>query len=57
MKKRHLFQLYGSEVSSGTEDKRPNIITKNVPIAPIVPKIPGILEVLSQELWMKHKYI
>ena len=26
------FHLSGSEVISGTEDKRPNIITKDVPI-------------------------
>lgn len=56
MKKSHLFQHYGSEVSSGTEDKRSNI-TKDVPIVPLVPKIPGILEVMIQELWMKTKYI
>ena len=32
---RHPFHLYGSEGISGTEDKRSNILTKDVPVAPI----------------------
>lgn len=48
--------LYGSEAPSGTEDKRPNIILKDAPIALITQGIP-VWGAVSQELWMKTKYI
>ena len=44
---RHLFHLYGSEGVSGTEDKRPNIITKNVPSVLIPQEIPRVWGAVS----------
>ena len=39
---RHPFRLYGSEGISGTEDKRPNIMTEDAPIALIAQEIPRV---------------
>ena len=52
-----LFYLYGSEAFSGTEDKRPNRITKYTPIALIAQKIPRIWGAVSQEHGQRQKYI
>lgn len=46
---RYLFHLYGSEAFSGTEDKRPNMITKYTPIALIAQESPRIWGAVSQE--------
>ena len=52
------FHLSGSEVISGTEDKRPNIITKHFPIALITyPKSFGICEARTVDedpIYMKN---
>lgn len=40
-----------------TEDKKPNIITKNAPIALITQEIPRVLGAMSQKAQMKTKYI
>ena len=41
---------------SGIKNKRPNIVTKDVPIAHIIQEIPKGIGMVSQELWMKSKY-
>ena len=41
--RRHSFHLYGSTEFSGTEDKRSNILTKDVSIALIAQEIPRVL--------------
>ena len=43
------FHLSGSEVSSGTEDKRPNIITKDAHTALISPDILRVFGAVSQD--------
>ena len=53
---RHTFPFYDSKVFLGTEDTKPNIIAKDVPISLII-KILRILGAVSQELWMKTKCI
>lgn len=40
---------------SGTEDKKPNIMTKDGPVSFIIKEIPRVLETVSQELWIKTK--
>lgn len=45
----HTFPFYDSKVFLGTEDTKPNIIAKNVPISLII-KILRILGAVSQEL-------
>lgn len=57
MKIRYSFHLYGSELTSGNEYKRPSITTKDVLIALITKEIPRDLGALSQEPWIKSKYI
>ena len=49
--------LYGSEAISKTEDKRPNILAKDAPIALMTQEIATVVEAVNQELWMKTKYI
>lgn len=39
--------FFGSETISGMEDKRPNIIVKDTPIALIAQKIPRVLEAVN----------
>ena len=51
------FHFYGSEVISGTEGKRPNIITKDALITLITQEIPRIWGPVSQEEWTKTKCI
>ena len=46
---RNPFHLYGSETISGTEDKRPNIATKDAPIALIAQEIARVLGALCQK--------
>ena len=50
-----LSNLYGSEVISGTENKRPSVMTKDAPLALIAQKIPRVLGAMSQELWTRAK--
>lgn len=57
MKIRYSFHLYGSELTSGNEYKRPSITTKDVLIALITKEVPRDLGALSQEPWIKSKYI
>ena len=52
---RHPFHLYDSKAISGTEDKRPNIITKDAPIALIAQEIPRVWGAVSQELTHRIK--
>ena len=52
----HTFPFYDSKVFLETEDTKPNIIAKDVPISLII-KILRILGAVSQELWMKTKCI
>ena len=40
-----------------TEDKRPNIITKDTPIASMAQEIAKVLEAVSWKLRMKTKHI
>ena len=47
----------GSEVISATEDDRPNVLTKDAPIALITQEIPRVLRAASQKLWTETKYI
>lgn len=42
---------------SATEDKRPNIIIKDTPIVLTTQEIPRVSGAISQELWVKSKYI
>ena len=42
---------------SGTEDRRSNILTKDVPIALIAQEVPRIWRSVSQEPGMMTKYI
>lgn len=51
------FIFYGSEAFSNTEDKRPYIMTKYAVIDLIAQEIPRVLGAVSQEPWMKAKYI
>ena len=51
----HPFHFYSSEVISGTEEKRPSIIAKDVPIAFIAQEIPRVLGAVSQEAWIRTK--
>jgi len=53
----HSFHLYGSKVFSATVDKRSNIIIKDTPIVLATQEIPRLLGAVSQELWVKSKYI
>lgn len=41
----------------GTEEKRPNIMTKDVLFVLTVQEIPRVWGARSQELWTKTKYI
>ena len=45
-----------SEVVSGTEDRRPNIMTKVSANAITVEEILTVMAGVSQESWMKTKY-
>ena len=56
-KTRRPFSLYGSEMILGTQNRRPNIITKDAPITLITREIPKVWWAVSQALWMKTKYI
>ena len=44
------FHLYGSEVISESKDKRPNVMTKDAPIALIFQKILSILGTYEPEI-------
>lgn len=57
MKTRHPFHLYGFEAFSGNEDKKANIRRNNVPVALIAQEISQVWGALSQELWIKTKWI
>lgn len=48
--------LYGSELCTGTEGKRPKIITKNALLALISQEIPGVWGAGSQEPRMNTKH-
>ena len=51
------FHLHGSEAFSGTEDKRPNILTKDVPIPLTIQEIPRVLGAVSLEpQWRPNMY-
>lgn len=43
-------------MTSGTEDKRPNVITKTLPLLSLARKSQG-LGAVGQELWIKTKYM
>lgn len=51
------FHLYGSESFSGPEDKRSNIITKDVTFDLISEEVPKDLGALYQEPCMKTHYV
>ena len=44
----HPFYLYGSKAVLGTEDKRPNMITKDAPIALITQEIPKVWQPMDE---------
>lgn len=44
-------------LTSGTEDKRPSIITKDIPIALITQDFPRVWGTVSQELWPEDQNI
>ena len=50
----HPFYLYGSEAISGTEDKRPNIMTKDVPFVLIAEEIQSVWGLVNQEQWINN---
>lgn len=52
-----LFYLYGSEAFSGTEDKRANIIAKDIPLAFMAQEIPRIWLVTCKPLTVDEDYI
>lgn len=52
---RHPFHLYANETNSGSEDKRPNPMTKDALIALITQEIPRFGGAMSQEPWIKIK--
>lgn len=54
---RHPLPLYVSEAILRTEDNRPNVITKDAPIALITQEIPRVLEAVSPEQQIKSKYV
>ena len=43
------FHLYGSEVISESKDKRPNVMTKDAPIALLTLEIPRVWGTVGQE--------
>ena len=51
------FTFIVSEVFSGTEDERPNIMTKDAFIAATAQEIPRLWGAVSQEPWTVAKYI
>lgn len=52
---RHPFHLYANETNSGSEDKRPNPMTKDALIALITQEIPRFGGAMSQKPWIKIK--
>ena len=56
MKTRHSLYFYGSEMISGTEDRRPNIMIKVAANAITVEEILTVMAAVSQDPWMKTKY-
>ena len=46
-RKGHPLDIYGSGVISGTEDKRPNMMEKDVPITLNTEEIPGVSGAVS----------
>ena len=52
-----LFYLYGSEAFSGTEDKRANIIAKDIPLAFMAQEIPRVWLVTCKPLTVDEDYI
>lgn len=55
MNNKILIYFHGSDVILGSEDKRPNTITKDGPIALNAQGIPRILRAVIQEPWKKTK--
>ena len=52
-----LFYLYGSEAFSGTEDKRANIIAKDIPLAFMAQEIPRVWLATFEPLTVDEDYV
>ena len=52
-----LFYLYGSEAFSETEDKRANIIAKDIPLAFMAQEIPRVWLATCEPLTVDEDYI